>query len=205
MGVKPAPPAAVTKAWIGRPPRVRRRSQVAGLLEGHEVVRRELLTLLEPLEDLLGFPLRVDFLRSRLGDAPALHPDPMDDLVVVVDLADMLDVLPVLFVREHLRLDELFLGAVRLPPEGVALLVQGRHLIMFRLSLLRELRDPPMGVLRLVPGCLQLVPYLLDILVLLEGPLELLHLGLKPLDLLYQVALLVRGQDGRHLLELEPL
>src|SRR2546422_8285981 len=122
MDVEPTPPAAVTNGGDWGPLRVRRRSQVAGLLEGHQVVRRELLTLLEPLEDLLGFPLRVDLFRGRLGDAAALHPDPVDDLVVVVDLADMLDVLPVLFVREHLRLDELFLGAVRLSPKGVALL-----------------------------------------------------------------------------------
>src|SRR6266566_10130879 len=105
MEVEPAPPAAVTKPGrLGPPPKVRRRSQVAGLLEGHKVLRRELLALFEPVEDLLRLPLRVDLFRGRLGDPSALHPDPVDDLVVVVDLADMLDVLPVLFVREHLRL-----------------------------------------------------------------------------------------------------
>src|SRR5438309_8370336 len=110
MEVEPAPPAAVTNPGRGRlSPGSWRRSQVAGLLEGHEVVRRELLTLLEPLEDLLGFPLRVDLFRGRLRNAAALHPDPVDDLVVVVDLADVLDVLPVLFVREHFRLVELLL------------------------------------------------------------------------------------------------
>src|SRR5436189_5982153 len=89
-----------------------RRSQVAGLLEGHKVVRRELLTLLEPLEDLLGFPLRVDLFRGRLRTAAALHPDPVDDLVVVVELADVLDVLRLLFARVRCRVDELLLGPI---------------------------------------------------------------------------------------------
>src|SRR5438093_13046781 len=70
-----------------------RRLQVAGLLEGHKVVRRELLTLLEPLEDLLGFPLRVDLFRGRLRNAAALPSDPVGDLGVVVDLADLFAVI----------------------------------------------------------------------------------------------------------------
>src|SRR5437763_536622 len=95
--------------------------EIARLLEGQEVFRRQLFALLEALEDLLRLSLRVDLFRGGLGNPAALHPDPVDDLVVVVDLPDVLDVLAVLFVREHLRLDELLLGPVRLLPQGVAL------------------------------------------------------------------------------------
>src|SRR5205809_6876393 len=97
--------------------------EIAGLLEGHEVFGRQLFPFFEALEDLLRLSLRVDLFRGGLGDPAALHPYPVDDLVVVVDLPDVLDVLPVLLVREHLRLDELLLGPVRLFPQGVALLV----------------------------------------------------------------------------------
>src|SRR6266508_3039098 len=89
--------------------------EVARLLERHEVFGRQLLASLETLEDHLRFPLRVD-LDGRLGGhAAALHPDPVDELVVVVHLADVLDVLAVHLVREHLRLDEILLRVIRLP------------------------------------------------------------------------------------------
>src|SRR5438046_4237256 len=113
----------VTKALTGGLRRILATLEIAGLLEGHEVFRRQLFALLEALEDLLRLSLRVDLFRGGLGNPAALHPDPVDDLVVVVDLPDVLDVLAVLFVRAHLRLDELLLGPVRLLPQGVALLV----------------------------------------------------------------------------------
>src|SRR5437667_5541332 len=81
------------------------RSKVPGLLQREEVLRRQLLPLLESFEDEFRLFLRVDFFGDFLGHTAALHPDPMDDLVVVVDLADVLDVLAMLLVREHLRLD----------------------------------------------------------------------------------------------------
>ena len=98
-------------------------SKVSGLLEREEVLGRELLALLEPLEDEFRLFLRVDLFRDFLGDAAALHPDAVNDLVVIVDLADVLDVLAVLLVREHFRLDELLLRPIGLPAEVVALLV----------------------------------------------------------------------------------
>src|SRR2546428_633918 len=180
-------------------------SEVSGLLQGQEVLGRQLLAFLEPFEDEFRLSLRVDLFGDLLGDAAALHPDAVDDLVVVVDLADVLDVLPVLLVREHLRLDELLLRPVRLAAQVVPPLVQRGHLIVLRLGFLRQLGDAFVGVLREVPGGLQLVLHLPDVLVLLERLLELPDLRLEPLDLVDQRALLLHGQDGRHLSELEAL
>src|SRR5947199_4917749 len=95
-------------------------SEVTGLLEGEQVLGRQLLAFLEPLEDEFRLLLRVDLFRDFLRDAAALHPDSVDDLVVIVDLADVLDVLAVLLVREHLRLDELLLRTVGFPAKAVA-------------------------------------------------------------------------------------
>src|SRR3989442_13276884 len=123
-------------------------SEVSRLLEHEQVLGRELLAFLEPLEDEFRLSLRVDLFRDFLGDAAALHPDSVDDLVVIVDLADMLDVLAVFLVGEHLRLDELLLRPVGIPAQVVALLVERGHLVVLRLGLLRELGDPLVSVLR---------------------------------------------------------
>src|SRR2546428_5267005 len=180
-------------------------SEVSGLLQGQEVFGRQLLAFLEPFEDEFRLFLRVDLFGDFLGNAAAFHPDAVDDLVVVVDLADVLDVLSVLLVREHLGLDEFLLRPVRLATQVVPLFVQRSHLIVLRLGLLRKLGDAFVGVLRKVPRGLQLVPHLPDVLVLLERLLELSDLRLEPLDLVDQSALLVHGQDRRHLSELEAL
>src|SRR2546422_7699338 len=180
-------------------------SQVSGLLEGEEVLGRQLLAFLEPLEDEFRLLLRVDLFRDFLSDAAALHPDSVDDLVVIVDLADVLDVLAVLLVREHLRLDELLLRPVGFPAQAVALLVERGHLVVLRLGLLRELGNALVGVLGEVSRGLQFVLHLPDILVLLERLLEFLDLRLQALDLVDQRAFLVDRQDGRHLPKLEAL
>src|SRR6266487_5660670 len=133
--------------------------QVAGFLEGHEVLGRQLFAFLEPLEDHLRLPPRVHLDRRLRGHPAALHPDPVDDLVVVVDLADALDVLAVLLVGEHLRLDELLLRMIRLPSELVALLVQRRHAVVLLLRLLREFRDALVRVLRPLPPGTELIPH----------------------------------------------
>src|SRR5439155_1191244 len=79
-------------------------SEVAGLLESHQILRAQLLPPLEPLEDHLRLALHADpALRAGLF-FERLQPNPVDDLVVVVDLPDAIDVLPVLLVRGHLRL-----------------------------------------------------------------------------------------------------
>src|SRR2546426_210890 len=180
-------------------------SEVSGLLEREEVLGRELLAFLEPLEDEFRLSLRVDLFRDFLGDAAALHPDAVDDLVVIVDLADVLDVLAVFLVREHLRLDELLLRPIGLPAQVVALLVERGHLVVFCLGLLREFGDALVGVFREVSRGLQLVLHLPDVLVLLERLLEFLDLRLEVLNLVDQRAFLVDRQDGRHLSELEAL
>src|SRR5256886_15296811 len=123
-------------------------SKVSGLLEHEEVLGRELLAFLEPLEDEFRLFLRVDLFRDFFGDAAALHPDAVNDLVVIVDLADVLDVLAVFPVREHLRLDELLLRPVGLPAQVVALLVAPGHLVVLRLALFPELGDALVSVFR---------------------------------------------------------
>src|SRR3989442_7492602 len=180
-------------------------SEVSGLLERQEVLGRELLAFLESLEDEFRLSLRVDLFRDFLGDAAALHPDAVDDLVVIVDLADVLDVLAVFLVREHLRLDELLLRPIGLPAQVVALLVERGHLVVLCLGLLRELGDALVGVFREVSRGLQLVLHLPYVLVLLERLLEVLDLPLEVCNLVDQRAFLVDRQDGRHLSELEAL
>src|SRR5256712_2195347 len=82
-------------------------SEVSGLLQGQEVLGRQLLAFLEPFEGEFRLSLLVDLFGDLLGDAAVLLPDAVDDLVVVVYLADVFDVLPVVLVRCHLRLDAL--------------------------------------------------------------------------------------------------
>src|SRR3989442_15164080 len=64
-------------------------SEVSGLLQGQEVLGRQLLAFFDPFEDEFRLSLRVDLFGDLLGDAAPLHPDAVDALVAAVDLPDL--------------------------------------------------------------------------------------------------------------------
>ena len=91
-------------------------SEVAGLLQKHEVLGAEFLSGLELVEDFLSFLLGLCVCALLLGGS-LLVLDAVSGFADLVDRFDLLDVEPVLLVGCLLALDELGLCCVSLLPD----------------------------------------------------------------------------------------